>query len=180
MKKLNKYQVYKELKQNFSFYKLYKLFMELYDSEDAYDELDITFKIIHKGQVFHIDEKSYNELERYKLIKENLNKTNRFLSDLVLTEDVLIFPTNPQYKLFPRIKGLYKKVKKICPSLINFYNAYGAKLSKQELSEKLLNDFLIIPFLFSYMDINIIPYNANHFYFVNHHMDIFEVTWIDK
>ena len=33
--------------------------------------------------------------------------------------------------------------------------------------EKVLNDFLIIPFSFSYMDINIIPYNANHFYFVN-------------
>ena len=102
-------------------------------------------------------------------IRENFNKINLSLLDCISNDNVLIMPTNPKYKLFPRIKGLQKKVKELCPLLIKQRNVNGVKVYKQEISEKLLIQFAIIPFAFSYMDINMIPYKSDHFYFINHH-----------
>lgn len=177
MKKINKFQLRKELRKNFAFYDMYKLYLELTYLEMSCDELEIMFEIIHKGQLLHIEEKTYSEVERYYFIRENFNKINLSLLDYISNDNVLIMPTNPKYKLFPRIKGLQKKVKELCPLLIKQRNVNGVKVYKQEISEKLLIQFAIIPFAFSYMDINIIPYKSNHFYFINHHMDIFEVQW---
>ena len=135
-----------------SLQQLIKLTQRPFSFEESYDKLDITFKIVNKGQLFHIDERSYCESERYELLIENLNKINLFYSNLVLNENVLIMPTNPEYKLFPRNRGFHKKIKKFCPSLIKNLNAYGVKISKQELSEKLITEFAIIPFLVEFIN----------------------------
>ena len=98
MKKINKFQLRKELRKNFAFYDMYKLYLELTYLEMSCDELEIMFEIIHKGQLLHTEEKTYSEVERYYFIRENFNKINLSLLDCISNDNVLIMPTNPKYK----------------------------------------------------------------------------------
>lgn len=178
MKLFNNFFLIREINH---YFKIYKKYIEFDDNEDSFQESNSIFDIIHVGSLLTLEERSYTETERFELLRRNLESSLQNISEIKIFGDILIMPIIPKFKLLPRKKVNRDDMRLFLSEIIKYKNSYGIRFIKEEITKKMLQQFCIIPFLFSYMDICIFDYNnTNHFYFVNHHTDIFEVKLNDK
>lgn len=173
MKLFNKFFLKREINHYFGIYKKY---IEFDDSEDTLQESNSIFDIIHINNILTLEERGYSETERIELLKRNIESSLQKISEIKMFGDILIMPIIPKFKLLPRKKINSDEMCLLLSEIIKYKSSYGIKFIKGEITKKMLQQFCTIPFLFSYIDICIFDYNkTNHFYFVNHHTDIFEV-----
>lgn len=178
MKLFNKFFLRKEINH---YFEIYKKYIEFDDSEDTLQDPNSIFDIIYIDSILTLEERFYSETERIELLKRNIATSLQKISEIKIFGDILIMPIIPKFKLFPRKKINNDEMFKLLSEIIKYKSSYGIRFVKGEITEKKLQQFCTIPFLFSYMDICIFDYNkTNHFYFVNHHTDIFEVKLNDE
>lgn len=178
MKLFNNFFLKREINHYFGIYKKY---IEFDDSEDTLQESNSIFDIIYIDSILTLEERAYSETERIELLKRNIEFSLQKISEIKILGDILIMPIIPKFKLLPKKKINSDEMSLLLSEIIKYKSSNGIKFIKREITGKILQQFCTIPFLFSYMDICIFDYNkTNHFYFVNHHTDIFEVKLNDE
>ena len=158
------------------YFEIYKKYIELDDSEEDLEKSKSIFDITPIDNILTLEDRAYSEIERFELFNKNIESALQKISAIKTSGNILIMPIIPKFKLLPRKKINTNEKKVLLSEIIKYKNSYGLRFIKGEITEKMLQQFCIIPFLFSYMDICIFDYKkTNHFYLVNHHTDIFEV-----
>ena len=91
---------------------------------------------------------------------------------LIFCEKILIMVENPKFKFLPKKFKYHYEVKKLIPDLVKLKKYSALIIQKKEFNDCFFSELFLIPFLFSYLDIYILPYNQDYFYFINHHTDV--------
>lgn len=180
MKKLNKFRTEDIISKDLNFINSYKEYLYLLSEDESTDKLDYIFYINRKNTFKEIEEKNYSFEDRIKVVLNFCNTVQTDFNDFGICEKNLIMISNSKFHFFPRTRINKKEIKKILPDVIKFRNCCSVYFSKNEINSDILKQFFIIPFLFSYQDVYIIPYFGNTFFSINHHLDIFEIKYIKK
>ena len=102
------------------------------------------------------------------------------IKELMDIEKNLFLVCNPEFKLLPKYIKEKFVIKGLLPDLFACRDKNAVIVAKEEVSKSFFMQYFSIPFLFSYMDLYILPFGKNKFYYCNHHLDLFRVYICNK
>lgn len=165
MQKINRYKIKEILCKELNFINSYKDYIYLLSEDESTDNLDYTFVINHKSSFVELKEKNYSFEDRKRIALEFVKKGDIANHIFPLREKNLIIISDIKYNFFPKVRIDKHAINEILPYVKKYKNYCSLVFSIKELSDDILKQFCVIPFLFSYLDIYIIPYSGNIFFF---------------
>ncbi|MDD6487776.1 MAG: hypothetical protein PUF61_12625 [Spirochaetales bacterium] len=177
MEKLNLRQSQTLLEKLFPCFEIYKESEYLKSLDENFENLKYSFCESHLGALFCLEEKVYKDEEREKIVKDLLTSGKIEIMDLKNLCKSLFVLCNPEFKLLPEKIKDSDSVKNLLPDVFTFRKSNSVIVNPNDFSESIIIQFLSIPFLFSYMDLYILPFEQNEFYYCNHHLDVFKVSY---
>lgn len=176
MKFFNEIQTCDLINEKIPFYEDYKLFLDLIADEEDIDSCQYNYEIKKIGSLFDICEKKYDYDERLKLVQDHIDTIEVQKKLTNNSNSFYVFHEYKQFPLIPKEFNIDKKLNKLIQNVISNRNSYGVLLeTKDDLD--FLEEISVCPFLLYYRDLNVIPLEGNTFFTINHHCDIFEVTY---
>lgn len=177
MEKLNLKQSKEQLERFFPYFEIYKESEYLKSLDEDFENLKYSFYESHLGTLINLEEKIYEYEERRKMVTNLLTSGKLRIKELKNFCKSLFILCNPKFKLLPTNIKDKDTTKHILSDVFAFRNYNSAILNPNDLSESIIIQFLSIPFLFSYMDLYILPFGQSEFYYCNHHLDVFKVKY---
>lgn len=171
----NKKDLEKELKENFGYYDSYKEFLDLSYDNLSVDYLPIKFSVEGVKKSDFIQEKAYKLDEKNLMLNQVFDQTLAFACEMGFGR-ALIFTEYYQTAIIPNNLYEYSSIISKIPNHNILLNVFGVALSIEN-ERDYLRSILSIPFLLSYKNINVIPYDENVIYTVNHHLDLVKIVF---
>lgn len=172
---LTKTQTEMELQFNFDYYDSYKEFLDVSCEGKKYSNPKFGFKESLLGKFYNLDGRSYDLFERINITETCLSSFNSFSFFENTKHSYLIIH---EYKQFPWIPQSFrgeKILKEKSPIFSPLNSSYGIRITDADINTY-LSQFFFFPFLLNYLDINILIYDCNYFYRINHHLTVFKIS----